>query len=117
MRNEIFPLINQKFPNFSQRIAQKSEYFQVLQDDFEGESQKFLEKNDFTKGVIRENFLELSSAVQFEVIKTCIAPKFCDQKIFSEISGFIKNSDSGKKFLLKNTQFEVFGEKVWMSAQ
>ena len=115
LRNDIFPLLEKKFSGFSARIAEKSEYFQILQNEFERSAQKFLEQNDFEKGILRAKFLELSSAVQFEVIKKSIAPKFCDQKLFSEISGFIQNSDSGKKFLLKNFCFEVFGERVWMT--
>ena len=114
VRNEVFPLIEKKFPNFSHRIAKKSEYFQDLQTQFEKDAHNFLEENTFEKGVLRKNFLELSAPVSFEVIKKSIAPHFCSQKLFSEISHFILSAQSGKKLIIKNARFELFGEKVWI---
>ncbi len=114
LRNEVFPLIDQKFPDFSRRIAEKSSYFQNIQTHFEQEAEKFLEKNNFQKGVLRQKFLEKSSAVQFEIIKSLLAPDFCSESIFREISGFFKTAQSGKKFLLKNHTFQIFGENVFV---
>ncbi len=114
LRNEVFPLLETKFSGFSNRIAEKSEYFQILQNEFEISRDNFLENRDLKKGILKNEFEELSSPVQFEVIKTIIAPKYCDQKLFTEILEFIKNGKSGKKFILKNCIFEVFGEKVFV---
>ena len=115
LRNEVFPLLETRYPNFSQRIAEKSSYFEGLQCEFETSAHVFCAENDFfsTQGVSRTKFLNLFSAVQFEVIKKLIFPKFCDHKIFITIQNFLKNSDSGKKFEVKGVRFQVFGESIF----
>jgi tRNA(Ile)-lysidine synthase len=117
LRNEVFPLLEQKFSGFSARLADKSGYFAQLQYEFEVHAQAFLqEKFPEKKGVRsgeREVFLNLLSPVRFEVIKKIIFPKFCDEKFFSQVEDFLKNASSGKKLEIKTGFFQCFGEKVF----
>ncbi len=115
LRNKIFPSLEEKFPNFSLRLAKNTKHFSEMQEEYENEAKKFFERNSFEKGVSRDFFFSLLSGIRFEIIKKLLFPRFCDKKIFREIEKCIKTGDSGKKIEVKNMVFQVFGEKVFFS--
>lgn len=115
LRNEIFPLLNKKFPEFKKSLLRLSNISENINEHLKCEAGKWI-KNNINQpcGYNKLNFLKIPKAIQLEIIQSLWLPKTLDFKQINEILDFIKNALSGKKMKIKSKTLTIFGDNFFL---
>lgn len=116
LRNNIFPQLEEKFPKFSDRIAQKTKYFSDLQDILELLAKKFVTKNfsNPDQGIEKNIFFEEKFPIRCEVLKILFPSASWTFQRFEQVENFLQEGKSGKIFAMKGLKIQIFGEKFFL---
>ncbi len=112
LRNKIFPLLQDRFPGFSQRILKNTEYIASTVSFLESVAEEFLAFYP-SPYFEKDHFFSLHPTVRYEVLRKICSPFFGDSLPIEQIEEFLKNGKSGKKWQGKGKIFTIFGKNVF----
>ncbi|MCT4591882.1 MAG: tRNA lysidine(34) synthetase TilS [Candidatus Gracilibacteria bacterium] len=111
LRNEIFPLIEKKFPYFKGSVKRQKSIYQDVEDFLAIEAGCFIDGgNEFS----RSDFARLHKALQRAVVRGIFDVNL-DAKNVDDLIDFIGNGVSNKKMIIKNRQILIFGDNFFFS--
>lgn len=114
IRNDVFPILIKKFPNFKNKIINQSYIFKNIDFFINEEVNDFLLNKCVFNELIKEykvkknSFLSLEEAIQSEIIKKLFLNLSFEN--VNHILGFIKTAKNGKKTIFKKRKILVFSD-------
>ncbi|QQS59794.1 tRNA lysidine(34) synthetase TilS [Candidatus Peregrinibacteria bacterium] len=112
LRNEVFPLLQTRFPDFRENLLRQAEIFRRQSNFCEQSAEKFLEEQK--EYISRKEFLYLPEAVQTEAIRQLFAPKNLDFSQIENVRAFFCIGKSGKKMLLCGKKISLFSDGIFL---
>lgn len=114
LRNEIIPVLAERFPGFQERLLRQSRIFRMAQEFIHEEAEKFLSAVPHTDGrewkLSRKSFATLQPILQNEVIRYFFSPHVPDYNQVDALKNFLLFAASGKKKYLHHLEFSVFAD-------
>lgn len=114
LRNDIFPMLEKKFPNFQQRIVRNTDHFIEINSMISRNAEEFLKKNSFYNGVKRKNLFLIESPVRFEIYSKLFKGKFLEKKFINNLELFFQTGLSGKIFEGKGEKFMIYSDTIFL---
>ncbi len=115
IRNEVFPLLETRFPNIQHHLWVQASQFKQLENEVEQHAHIFLETHGITNASLQQKsfeigkFLNVMTEVQAEIIRKILIKKAFSRIFFLEFLAFVKkharDNISGKKL---ETKYQVF---------
>ncbi len=115
LRNELFPLIEKRFPEAKNSLARFGAILKNSQDLIEQKAQKWLQKNQSeTTGINRKKFLNQPKIIQAEILRIFWQPASLEFEQIENLLQFIKTANSNKKIIIKQKTLKIFGDNFFI---
>ncbi len=107
IRNEVFPLLETRFPNIQEHLYLQAKQFRTLENDITLQAKEFLDQPRF----VISQYLHLINEVQAEILRNILIKKAFSRTFFRTFLFFLrktqKDNISGKKLETKYQTFTV----------
>ncbi|MEI7510763.1 MAG: tRNA lysidine(34) synthetase TilS [Candidatus Peregrinibacteria bacterium] len=112
LRNQVFPLLEERFEGFSGRITKNTEHIVSVVSCLESLADEFFTSHP-EKSFAQKQFFALHPAIRYEVLRKIFAPISVESSHIAEIEEFLQTGKSGKKWEGKGKRFQIFGENIF----